>query len=341
MPISCSAGATPMSAADRFEPFVAAGSPDARLRRTIRRRPLHPLHRRHDRPPEGRGVASGGHLLRRARRREPRRPADRQSRSDRRVRRRQPCATIACVPPARRPGPDAVRRRSRSVRSCTRAANGRRSARCSAAASSCSTPTRTSTWRACSTSIEREHVNAMNLVGDASARPLVDALRAEPDRYDTSSLLLLGSGGSMLSGDVKGELLQRLPSVLGIVEGIGSSESPAQAVALTTRDSAAPTLADVRGQGRDDRRRRRSAPDPAGSGRGRPARDAWARPARLLQGSGPQRAHVRRDRRGALVVARRHGDDRRRRHGASPRPRVAVHQHRRREGVSPKRSRPC
>ena len=40
---------------------------------------------------------------------------------------------------------------------------------------------------------------------------------------------------------MKVELLQRLPSVLGIVEGIGSSESPAQAVALTTRDSTAPT----------------------------------------------------------------------------------------------------
>ena len=89
--------------------------------------------------------------------------------------------------------------------------------------------------------IERERVNSLNLVGDASARPLVAALRADPDRYDTSSLRLLGSGGSMLSADVKIELLQRLPSVLGIVEGIGSSESPAQAVSLTTRDSNAPT----------------------------------------------------------------------------------------------------
>ena len=49
-------------------------------------------------------------------------------------------------------------------------------------------------------------------------------------------------------------------------------------------------LAHVRGQGRDDGRRRRSAPDPAGYRRGRPARDAWPRPARVLQGSGPQRA---------------------------------------------------
>jgi acyl-CoA synthetase (AMP-forming)/AMP-acid ligase II len=83
--------------------------------------------------------------------------------------------------------------------------------------------------------VEQERVNSMNLVGDASARPLLDALTAYPGRWDTSSLLLLGSGGSILSGDAKTALMGALPSVLAIVEGIGSSESPAQAVAVTTR----------------------------------------------------------------------------------------------------------
>src|SRR4029077_10310207 len=83
--------------------------------------------------------------------------------------------------------------------------------------------------------LERERVNACNLVGDASARPMLDALIAEPDRWDLSSLRLLGSGGSIMSGEVKDGLLAAIPSVLAIVEGIGSSESPAQAVALTTR----------------------------------------------------------------------------------------------------------
>ena len=50
-----------------------------------------------------------------------------------------------------------------------------------------------------------------------------------------------------------------LPSVLAIVEGIGSSESPAQAVAVTTRDGAPSPSLHVRGQGRDDGRRRRPA----------------------------------------------------------------------------------
>jgi fatty-acyl-CoA synthase len=86
--------------------------------------------------------------------------------------------------------------------------------------------------------LERERVNACNLVGDASARPMLDALTAQPDRWDLSALRLLGSGGSILSGDVKDALMDALPSVLAIVEGIGSSESPAQAVAVTTRNGA-------------------------------------------------------------------------------------------------------
>jgi acyl-CoA synthetase (AMP-forming)/AMP-acid ligase II len=83
--------------------------------------------------------------------------------------------------------------------------------------------------------IEREGVNSMNLVGDASARPLLDALAANPGKWDTSSLALVGSGGSILSGDAKTALLDALPSVRALIEGIGSSESPSQAVALTTR----------------------------------------------------------------------------------------------------------
>ena len=55
--------------------------------------------------------------------------------------------------------------------------------------------------------------------------------RSTPHRgaWDTSSLRLLGSGGSILSGDVKDGLMRRDPVRAAIVEGIGSSESPAQA----------------------------------------------------------------------------------------------------------------
>jgi fatty-acyl-CoA synthase len=87
--------------------------------------------------------------------------------------------------------------------------------------------------------VAAERVVALNLVGDAIARPLVERLEAEPDRWVTSSLLLVGSGGSLLSGDVKDRLLAALPSVRALIDGIGSSESPAQAVAVTSRGGGA------------------------------------------------------------------------------------------------------
>ena len=69
---------------------------------------------------------------------------------------------------------------------------------------------------------------SIGLVGDAMARPLVEALdRAPPGTYDTSSLLVIGSGGAMLSSTVKEELRKQLPNVM-IMDRFGSSESGAQ-----------------------------------------------------------------------------------------------------------------
>jgi acyl-CoA synthetase (AMP-forming)/AMP-acid ligase II len=91
--------------------------------------------------------------------------------------------------------------------------------------------------------VAQERVISLNLVGDAHAVPLLDELRARPDSYDTSSLRLMGSGGAMLSGDAKRELLERLPTVLAISEAVGSSEAPVEAISITTRDAApAPSL---------------------------------------------------------------------------------------------------
>jgi acyl-CoA synthetase (AMP-forming)/AMP-acid ligase II len=86
--------------------------------------------------------------------------------------------------------------------------------------------------------VERECVTMLTLVGDASGRPLLEELRRSHGSHDTSSLRLLGSGGSILSGDVKDGLLAMLPSVLAISEAVGSSEAPVQAVAIGQRSSA-------------------------------------------------------------------------------------------------------
>ena len=88
--------------------------------------------------------------------------------------------------------------------------------------------------------IEREGVVSLNLVGDANARPLLAALESQPGRWDTSSVRLMGSGGAMLSGDVKQRLMEAFPTLLAITEAVGSSEAPVQAVQVTTRDAAPP-----------------------------------------------------------------------------------------------------
>jgi acyl-CoA synthetase (AMP-forming)/AMP-acid ligase II len=88
--------------------------------------------------------------------------------------------------------------------------------------------------------VERERVVMLSLVGDTAARPLVEALEANPGRWDTSSVRLLGSGGSILTADMRERLLAGLPSVLAINEAVGSSEAPVQALATAVRG--APTI---------------------------------------------------------------------------------------------------
>ncbi len=76
--------------------------------------------------------------------------------------------------------------------------------------------------------IGAEGVVSVGLVGDAMARPLADALAHAPaGTYDTSSLLVVGSGGAMLSKTVKDELKERLPTIR-VLDNFGSSESGAQ-----------------------------------------------------------------------------------------------------------------
>ena len=55
--------------------------------------------------------------------------------------------------------------------------------------------------------VEAEAVTMLVIVGDAFARPLADALAAEPDRWDLSRLLSIVSGGALLSATVRQELL--------------------------------------------------------------------------------------------------------------------------------------
>jgi acyl-CoA synthetase (AMP-forming)/AMP-acid ligase II len=70
--------------------------------------------------------------------------------------------------------------------------------------------------------VAREQVNTLLLVGDAMARPLVEALGA--GSYDTSSLFVIASAGAILSDVVKDELQERLPHAM-ILNNFGATET--------------------------------------------------------------------------------------------------------------------
>jgi len=71
--------------------------------------------------------------------------------------------------------------------------------------------------------VQDEKVNILTLVGDAMARPLVEHFVANPG-FDPSSLIVIGSGGAILSPACKAQLKEALPNVM-IVDGFGSSET--------------------------------------------------------------------------------------------------------------------
>jgi acyl-CoA synthetase (AMP-forming)/AMP-acid ligase II len=85
---------------------------------------------------------------------------------------------------------------------------------------------------------ERERTNAILIVGDAFARPIIDQLRKQS--YDLGALFALVSGGAALNASLKKELLELLPK-LTIIDAVGSSETGSQASNVSTQASGATT----------------------------------------------------------------------------------------------------
>lgn len=86
--------------------------------------------------------------------------------------------------------------------------------------------------------VEREKVQGLLIVGDAFARPLLDQL--DRKSYDLSSLSLLVSGGAVLNVGIKEEILEKIPD-LTIFDAIGSSETGSQAANMSSRGMGAST----------------------------------------------------------------------------------------------------
>lgn len=72
--------------------------------------------------------------------------------------------------------------------------------------------------------VEREKLNALQIVGDAMAIPLLDALKENEGRWDLSSVFMIGSGGAVFSAAKQQEFKEQFPNCI-VYNSFGSSES--------------------------------------------------------------------------------------------------------------------
>jgi acyl-CoA synthetase (AMP-forming)/AMP-acid ligase II len=85
-------------------------------------------------------------------------------------------------------------------------------------------------WKA----VERRKVNVVVLIGDAMARPMIEAFHH--GSYDVSSVYAISSSAALFSQSVKNEYLAALPNAV-ITDAIGSSETGFMGIGMITKDS--------------------------------------------------------------------------------------------------------
>ncbi|MEH3099611.1 AMP-binding protein [Sphingomonas adhaesiva] len=88
--------------------------------------------------------------------------------------------------------------------------------------------------------IDRWRANRLIVVGDAFARPVLEALDNEPARWDVSSVRLISSSGVMWTQAVKDGLIRHMPDAV-CQDNFSSSEAIGMGAAVTTRDGTVET----------------------------------------------------------------------------------------------------
>jgi acyl-CoA synthetase (AMP-forming)/AMP-acid ligase II len=86
----------------------------------------------------------------------------------------------------------------------------------------------------------RERVSFLVIVGDAFARPLVEALDEMDPPPDLSALTVVLSGGAVLSPSVKTAWIEHLPGAF-LVDGFGASETGGQGLSVSAAGAALET----------------------------------------------------------------------------------------------------
>ncbi|TAM80776.1 MAG: acyl-CoA synthetase [Jatrophihabitans sp.] len=85
-------------------------------------------------------------------------------------------------------------------------------------------------WRA----IERHKVNVVVLIGDAMARPIIEAYVDK--QYDASSVFAISSSAALFSQSVKNQVLEALPNAV-LTDSLGSSETGFMGMGMITKDA--------------------------------------------------------------------------------------------------------
>ncbi len=86
--------------------------------------------------------------------------------------------------------------------------------------------------------VEREQIAFLTIIGDAFGRPLLDQLAARD--YNLSSLSILLSGGAILTPALKEAFLEKIPHVM-LIDGFGASETGGHGSQITMNGMQATT----------------------------------------------------------------------------------------------------
>lgn len=81
--------------------------------------------------------------------------------------------------------------------------------------------------------VARHKINLLFITGDAMARPLIDSW--DPDTFDASSLMYVGSSAAMLSRSVREQWLEAFPNLF-LTDNIGASETGFSGIEQVTKD---------------------------------------------------------------------------------------------------------
>ncbi|WP_328384383.1 AMP-binding protein (plasmid) [Micromonospora zamorensis] len=85
-----------------------------------------------------------------------------------------------------------------------------------------------------------EEATSLAISGDVHARPLAEALEAEPSRWQLEHLSIITSSGTAWSQDIKRRVLEHQPH-LRLLESVGSTEAPGLGFSVATTGSVPPT----------------------------------------------------------------------------------------------------